>query len=413
MKLERRAKGQGSVIFLGDDRNKQWGVRITIGTDKNGNSVKPTIQSFERKIDALVWLEEYNRNPFPLYIKRKTYERVVTFPANPYPLIPVDNIGKAKEKVVKKEAFTFREVYEELKALKFPTEAEIEMEKEMHIKAKGKIGYNYARSVSSAYKSLQTLHDRIYKDLRASDFNKAMIDSRRPPSVQQNMVHLFNMMDNYALQEDIIDKGYARYCIISNYSVEKTTSRKPFTYEQIEYLWHIDSKDQDEMFVRDFLLLTIYTGMRAEELLFIYTKNIYLNQMYLVGGLKTKAGRNREIPIHPRILKIIKKYYNPNNEFLFMNENERFSYNYYLHRFTTHFKKKHPLLEGMTAHCGRHTLRTELENMNVKNVVINSIMGHSNENVGEDVYTHISLSEKQEAINSIIYRKKEPLHLVV
>ncbi len=35
------------------------------------------------------------------------------------------------------------------------------------------------------------------------------------------------------------------------------------------------------------------------------------------GGIRTKAGINRTIPVHKKILPILKKYYNKNNIFLF------------------------------------------------------------------------------------------------
>ena len=117
-----------------------------------------------------------------------------------------------------------------------------------------------------------------------------------------------------------------------------------------------------------------------------------MDNNYFIGGLKTQAGTNRQIPIHPKIKHIILKYYNPENEFLFIMPNgKRINYDYYLYHYKYNFINKHPFLENHTAHECRHTLRTELEKQNVKQVIINSIIGHSNENVGQDVYTHISV----------------------
>ena len=156
------------------------------------------------------------------------------------------------------------------------------------------------------------------------------------------------------------------------------------------------------------MLLTIYTGCRAEELLFIYTNKIFLDKNYFITGIKTQAGINREIPIHPKIKKIFLKYYNINNEFLFMMPNgRRTNYDYYLYHYKHSFIKKHPMLKEMTAHCGRHTLRNELERLNVKQIIINSILGHSNENVGQDIYSHISVNEKFEAIKMVTYKERK------
>ena len=89
MQSKKRANGKGSAIYLGKNRNKPWGARITIGKDINGNAIRFFIDSFETELDALVCLENYHRNPVPLYIKQKIYDKIVTFPKNPYPLVPV------------------------------------------------------------------------------------------------------------------------------------------------------------------------------------------------------------------------------------------------------------------------------------------------------------------------------------
>lgn len=67
------------------------------------------------------------------------------------------------------------------------------------------------------------------------------------------------------------------------------------------------------------------------------------------------------------------------------------------------FRKNHIILAGYSLHEYRHTFRTELERLNVKQVIINSILGHKNGNVSLDVYTHITLQEKKMAVNMITY----------
>lgn len=63
-------------------------------------------------------------------------------------------------------------------------------------------------------------------------------------------------------------------------------------------------------------MIYIYTGFRFNELLSIKISNIDLNEGILVGGIKTKAGKNRKVPIHSKILPLIKKHYKESNEYL-------------------------------------------------------------------------------------------------
>ena len=71
------------------------------------------------------------------------------------------------------------------------------------------------------------------------------------------------------------------------------------------------------------------------------------------------------------------------------------------------FISKYSNLKGKTAHCGRHSLETELQKLNIKTTIINAIIGHKNGNVADDVYNHISLQEKIDAINMVDYQERK------
>ncbi len=406
--IKKRANGRGSAVYLGDNREKPWGARITIGKDINGTS----IDTFETELDALVCLENYHKNPYSLYIKEEKYNRIFTFPKKPYPLVSVKNPNKAVEQKIKKDTYTFKQLFDEFKGMKLPNDEEVKLEKEKHIKPNGKFAYHYSRGMITAFHNSEDLYDKVYKDLRTSDFQTFLNNCGKKYETLRIMKNLYIKLDEYALQEDIIEKSYAQHISLTN---TKTSNNKtPYSYEQINYLWNINSDNYKEDFVRDLLLMALYTGCRAEELLFIYTKNIFLDKDYFIGGLKTQAGINREIPIHPKIKTLFLKYYNPENEFLFVMPNgKRTNYDYYLYHYKFNFIDKHPFLNSHTAHECRHTLRTELEKQNVKQVIINSIIGHSNENVGQDIYTHITIEEKIEAIKLITYKKLKNLSVLV
>ena len=57
-------------------------------------------------------------------------------------------------------------------------------------------------------------------------------------------------------------------------------------------------------------------------------------------------------------------------------------------------------------------LRNELRKLGVKDIIINSIIGHSNDDVGEDIYSHISIEEKLEAIKMVTYKKQKKLYIL-
>lgn len=406
--MERRKKkrknGTGSPIYLGNCRYEPWAARIVIGKDYKGTTIYFDIDTFETELDALVCLENYHKNPYPLKIKQQKYDRIVTFSKQNYPLVPVENITAEIHRKNKKN-YTFKQVFEELKECQFPTKEEIKLEKTLHIKPQNKFSYSTAHHIQTAYNQCPSLHDRIYCELKTSDYKSCINSPDVKRTVKIEMIKLFKKMDQYAYSEDIIDKKYSED-LKYNIGSKNRNRRMPFTYKEIDILWKIEENDNfGNQFVRDFLLLSCYTGCRADELLLIYTENIHLDENYFITGLKTDAGINREIPIHKNIKSIFEKYYNKNNTFLFESKpNQRRSYNSY-NQLYQEFIKKYTELKGKTAHCGRHSLETELQKLNVKSTIINAILGHSNGNVADDVYNHISLEEKIAAINLVTYKE--------
>lgn len=405
--FNRRRNGTGTVVFLGKGRYKPYAPRLLIGKDEFGKPIYFDIDTFEAELDALVCLENWNKNPYPLKIDRTKYDRITIFTCfpgtdKPYPLVPVDSKKFLIHRKDKKH-YTFKQVFEEMKEALFPDEKEIKKELEEHIKPENKYAYHNSRNMLTAYHNSTGLYDVIYRELRTSDFQKYMQESGKTPSAIKQMVQLYKNMDKYAFQEDIIDKSYAQH--IKKTPISSTSKRTPFTYEQIEYLWNIQPEDKKEEIVKDILLLANYTGCRAEELCFIYTEKIHLEDNYFVGGLKTDNGINREIPIHPLVKYIFEKYYDPKNEFLFMKANgKRLFYADYNNYYNNSFIEKHEFIKGKTAHCGRHGLETELQKLNVKPTIINSILGHKNGNTGDDIYNHVSMEEKLEAIKMVTFK---------
>lgn len=284
--IKKRANGKGCAIFLGKGRQKPWGARITIGKDKDGKAIRYIINTFGTELDALICLENYHRSPYPIYIKEDKYNRIETFSKIPYPLIPVENPKKKNIEKIKKDTYTFKQLYEKFKEEKMLTKEEMEQEKKYHVRPRNKpFGRHHCRGLTTAFNNSELLYDRVYK--------------------------------------------------------KEIPKNKLFTYDQINYLWNFvpkssgrqkENKQERETFIRNFWLMLIYSGCRADELISIYTDNIFLEDNYFIGGLKTEAGINRRIPIHPSVKHLYEKYYNPNNEFLFMQPNgNKIDYDYYLY----------------------------------------------------------------------------------
>ena len=74
------------------------------------------------------------------------------------------------------------------------------------------------------------------------------------------------------------------------------TTRTDIPEEDREKIWQaIDQGDP----IAEIAMIYCYTGMRSAELLQVKKANVDLKSRVIVAGLKTAAGQDRHIPIHP------------------------------------------------------------------------------------------------------------------
>lgn len=250
---------------------------------------------------------------------------------------------------------------------------------------------NYSENTKIAYKSTFNKYFQEIKKLNYDKMTLAKMQSitdTATASQSKTVFCVFRLLDNYALEFDYIQKGYSNFIRTRNSPV--THIKEPFTHEEIKAISKIKEP------IAEILLIYLYTGFRKQELLKLKKSNVYLNSEipYFIGGSKTEAGKNRTIPIHSRILPIIKKFYiNSKSDYLINDVTDT--------RIRT-FLKSHNLKHCI--HETRHTFRSELDRLNINKVLIDRLLGHQTESVGERVYTHKTLLELKQAIEKIKYR---------
>ena len=105
-----------------------------------------------------------------------------------------------------------------------------------------------------------------------------------------------------AIKNDVIIKNYAS--LLELKPAEKSNIHKPFTEEEIQVIW-----DHVHMDIAKLLLMYIYSGMRPIELLSIKIENVHLDKRYVIGGVKTKAGKDRLIPIADCVMPFYREIY--------------------------------------------------------------------------------------------------------
>ena len=209
------------------------------------------------------------------------------------------------------------------------------------------------------------------------------------------MKNLINKIKKYAYRLELPHKEIVSLIRLP----EKTLSRihQPFTDKEIKTLWD----HQDDLGAR-FALIYIYTGLRPTELLRIKTENVHLDKRYMMGGMKTAAGKNRVIPIAEKIVDLIAALYNEDQEYLVVDDRDGKPMNTY-DRLNEHVWKRSPVLKPMKhlPHDGRHTCATLLSNAGINLKTIQLILGHASKDITNQVYTHKTIQQLVNAINQI------------
>lgn len=344
----RRPNRSGSVIKLSGKRRRPYAVRIYKGMEEKDGHVTNKyeyIAYFEKSADALQFLEKYNQSP----------------------------VEVAKQKS-KEKKHRFSEIYDmwmdELKRKPKP------------------LSKSTLQCYQAAFKNLAPLHDMIFENLTVEDLeNVALKQSSKSDSTMKNIRITLKGMYKTALRHSIVKDDLSALLILHS-SNDNARPHKIFTDDEIDALW-ANKRD----FYARLLLILIYTGMRVNELLTLKTNSVFLDKRYMIGGLKTAAGKNRKIPISEKIVPLL----DLTGEYVIMFEGKKLNYSYAndkLAEYMQSIKMDHYF------HDTRHTTATLLERANVPLLHRKLILGHSTSDV-TDLYTHVAIERLIEDINLI------------
>lgn len=373
----KRANSEGSISY--DKRRKKYRARVTVGwelneeTGKTRQIIKDLGSSYKTKGEASRALAEYLKNPFDLSNKDITFSQL------------------------------YSKWYED-----FMTEDH----------------KSYEYRIKAAYKYCSPLYNKRIRDITVLDMKNCIYKEKiictrginkgqeqfASPSTKESIKFLFNHIFGYATEARLIERNYAKdFSLDKKVLKEKEINHKekvPFSDDELNKLW----RSIEFVPFADMIIYACYSGWRPSELVELKIKDVDLNSGFIKGGIKTNAGKNRLVPIHPLVMPIVKKYYNEalsiNSDYLFNDISKKkgvgLSYDQYLSRFNKvinqlHFRKE------ITPHYTRHTFITKAKSrkVNMNDYILKLIVGHGIGDVTEHVYTHRELKDLQEEIELI------------
>ena len=231
-----------------------------------------------------------------------------------------------------------------------------------------------------------SLHDWRFCDVQSIHIQR-LVDNAPTPITGLRIKQLWGLFYKYAALLGLVTHNAA--AIIESPKRPKSTMHKPFSEEEIKELW----KHTDDTGAK-LALIYCYTGLRPMELVNIKTADVHIKERYMIGGMKTDAGRMRTIPIAEKILPLIESIYDPDRERLTTFK----TYNGINHAWKT---SKVQAVKKHLPHDGRHTCETMLDNARVAKRTIQLIIGHVGQDVDDAVYTHKTRQQLIDAINQI------------
>ena len=360
--------GYGSVTKLSGNRRKPYLARVTLGwnTDEQSGSTaqnRVTIGTYKTKKEALQALAEYSANPYD---------------------IQNDNL-------------TLAELYQKWTESYFPTLESA----------------SSSRTIVAAWRYCHTIHNMRVKDLRARHIKGIMEDGYIIPSrgkdagqkvpaspgTKSRIKSMFNLMLDYALEYELVDKNYARTFDLSNDIIkEKEASTRGhiiFTDAEMQTLWD----NVDSLRFVDWILIQCYMGWRPQELARLRIENVHLDEQYITGGMKTSAAKDRPVPIHPRIKHLVQQNYNQavelGSQYLFndplaVKGGMTITYDKYAGRFSK-IMDALKFREDHRPHDPRKTFITMAKKAEVDEYVIKRLIGHRITDITEGTYTERDL----------------------
>lgn len=372
----RRANGTGNIYKMkGGKRRKPWRVRVTVGWELN-----PKTGRCKQNLKTLGY-----------YASRAEAEAaLVAYQECPYDLNTKD--------------ITFKELYEQWTEDYFKKLTSISSE----------------RTITSAYRYCSGLYNMKMRDIRIYHLQECMdkgyiIPDRGKEKGQKRYAStctkgriksMFNLMFDWAYAREIVDRNYARAFELDKETKIKQVREKRkntiFSNEEIDLLW----KNVDKIAFVDMVLCGIYSGWRPQELAILKIKDIDLELQVMYGGMKTDAGKDRCVPIHPLIQPLIEKRYAEAKElgsnYLFNDINGQqgiyMTYDKYRGRFN---KVVERLQMDHHPHETRHTFITKAKRVRMEEYILKRIVGHAINDNTEKTYTHREIEELKAEMRKI------------
>ena len=262
-----------------------------------------------------------------------------------------------------------------------------------------KLSKSARNGYGSWIKHFETIYNRPIDNITLADLQYVFDNDKSKGGTQMHMKVLCSKIFKYAVIHQYIPRDFDYTSYIRTAEFKQSTKHYPFTVDEVKKLQSVDTSEAH------ILLIYIYTGLRAGELLHINRDNIHIDEKcdddgterlisYMITGSKTKAGKNRIVPIHDDIKQfVIDELLKPDKRlidctYVSLNNTILVTVNGYL-------KATH------TMHDTRQTFASLCQLYKVDVYARKKILGHKLKDITFDIYTTASKNKLYEEVNKI------------
>ena len=229
---------------------------------------------------------------------------------------------------------------------------------------------------SSAFKMFNELLFINMNDLTIDDLQECLDSSEKGKRTKQNAKIALGLIYKWAIPRGYIEDNLnlAHYLKIN--SNEEVTRKPGFTMEQLETI----KKAIHSFAGANLVYCHCYLGFRPTAFLALKKSDYNAEGRYFVGGIKTEAGKDRIVPVSPKIQPYVDELLAQPGEYVFSQDGSQMSLKVYRHIF-------YVLCEGLgfqkdgehtlTPHSCRHTFATLMKRVQGADKDKLALMGHT------------------------------------
>jgi integrase len=369
--------GFGTIRYLGSGRRNCYAVHPPATVNELGKTVRPPALCYvDDYVKGFAVLTAYKAGTYQPGMERELEIAPTTDADALLSRIIADynTIKGVEDKHPEIKKLTFSEVYEQFLKWKFPDG--------------NTLSKSSRQSYHSAYVNSKPLYNCVFEDLKAPDLQKVIDDCPLKKESLTGILTLFKQMYKYAIYAEIVTENKALHVRIN--APDDTEHGTPFSDRELQILW--DNTEDPEV---QLILIMCYSGWRIGE---VANLSVNLKQKSYQGGSKTKAGKDRIVPIHPAVYDFVRSKMESQGKLLM------YTQKYHRDKFF------YPTLEKLkivgnpkhTPHDCRHTFSMLCERYGVRENDRKRMLGHSFAgDVTNAVYGHRTLEELRTEIEKI------------